>query len=101
MVASIRSRADIDPDVAVDYFDRIAANVICPGVEGAAATQVETGMVPVAREDLAADASTVEGKAHVWASVIERVDCGVDEEQDDCLPIEAQDELSACLELRH
>jgi len=59
MIASIRSGADVDPDVAVAYFDWIAAYVICPGVESAAATQVETSVVPVAREDLAADASTI------------------------------------------
>jgi hypothetical protein len=43
-----------------------------PEIEGRAAPQIETGMMPMAGEDPVFDAAAMEGKAHMRTPVIER-----------------------------
>ena len=62
----------VNPDYAVGYAYRIAADVVGEGIEGAAAGQIEPCVMPVAGEDAILDASPVQGKAHVRAPVVHR-----------------------------
>ena len=71
-VAGLRLR--VNPYLAVLDAHREAAHVVGEGVEGAAAGQVEAGVMPVAGQDAVADAAPVKGKAHVRTSVVNRVD---------------------------
>ena len=61
----------IDEYGVVDDRYRKRSNVVGEGVEGAAACEVETGVVPVAGEDAVFDGAAVEGEAHVGASVVD------------------------------
>ena len=63
----------VDPHLAVHHGHRKAAHVVGEGIEGAAAGEVEAGMVPVAGEDAVPDAAPVQGKAHVGTPVVHRV----------------------------
>src|SRR5260370_37972771 len=64
----------LDPDLLVAHLDRESRSVIRPQIEGAAAFEVETGVVPMAREDAVLDAAPVEREAHVRAPIVERKD---------------------------
>src|SRR5271165_4085675 len=64
----------LDPDLLVAHLDRESRGVIRPQIEGAAAFEVETGVVPMAREDAVLDAAPVEREAHVRAPIVERKD---------------------------
>ena len=67
-------RYGVDEDLAVPDLDRIGGHVVGEQVEGAAAGQVEAGVMPVAGEDAVLDGAAVKRKAHVRAAVIDRVD---------------------------
>ena len=45
----------VDPDVAAPHLERVAAHVVGEGVEGAARTELEAGVMPVADDDAVAD----------------------------------------------
>ncbi len=60
------------PHLAADDAHGAQRHVVGPEIEGRAATQIETGMVPVAGEDAVLDAAAMERKAHVRAAVVER-----------------------------
>ena len=62
------------PDLAVAHLDREGRRVVRPEIEGAAAFEVEAGVVPMAREDPVLDAAPVEREAHVRATVVEGKD---------------------------
>ena len=64
-------RSWVDPHPAVGDRDWEGPHVVGEGVEGAAAGEVEPGMMPVAGEDSVADGASVEGETHVGASVID------------------------------
>jgi hypothetical protein len=49
-------------------------NIVGPLIERSATGQVETGMVPMARQNALFDSSTVEWKTHVWTPVVHGVD---------------------------
>ena len=63
-------------------LDRAGRRVVRPQIEGAAAFEVEAGVVPVAGQDPVLDAAPVEREAHVGAAVVEREDAAavVDDE---------------------
>ena len=63
-----------DPDLAVAHLDRADRRVVRPQIEGAAAVEVEAGVVPVAGQDPVLDAAAIEREAHVRASVVEGKD---------------------------
>ena len=72
----------VDVHVAVTGLDGEGGDVVGEGVEGAAAGEVELGVVPVAGEDAVADGAAVEGEAHGGAAVVEGVEAAfvVDDE---------------------
>ena len=41
----------LHPDFAITQFDRELRYIVCPQIEGAAALEVESGMVPVTGQD--------------------------------------------------
>src|SRR5439155_27180510 len=63
---------DVHPDASVAHLDREAAQVVRPLVEGAAAAEVEPGVVPVAGQHAVTDAAAMEREAHVRAAVVHR-----------------------------
>ena len=62
-----------NPDPTCIDFHRIGWDIISPQIEGAAARQIETGMMPVARENPVLRGATVQGETHVWAAIIHGV----------------------------
>ena len=88
---------DRDP-VAVD-LDRVRADVVGPRVEGAAGTQVEAGVVPVARDEPALDGAAVQREPHVRAAVVEGVRVAVAPEHADRLGAGLPGEAAARLQL--
>ena len=67
-----RRRSGRHPDFALDDADCAQGHVVRPEIEGRAAPQIETGMMPMAGEDAILDAAAMERKAHVRAAVVER-----------------------------
>ncbi len=65
------AEAGLDPDVAVPQLDRAGRHVVRPWIEGAAACQVEAGVMPVAGQDAVLDAAAVEREAHMRAPIVE------------------------------
>src|SRR6478672_8627056 len=59
------------PDFALNDADRAQRHVVRPEIEGRAAPQIETGMMPMAGEDAILDAAAVQRKAHVRAAVVQ------------------------------
>ncbi len=60
------------PDLAVAHLDREGRRVVRPQIEGAAAFEVEAGVVPMAGEDAVLDAAPIERESHVRAPIVER-----------------------------
>ena len=55
-------------------LDRASRHVIGPEIEGAAAGEIEPGMMPVTGQDPICDAAALQREAHVRAPVVERED---------------------------
>src|SRR5258708_19152630 len=62
------------PDVAIAHLDRADRYVVSPQVEGAAAFEVEAGVMPMAGQDAGLDASSLKWGAHVRATNVEGED---------------------------
>ena len=62
------------PDLAVAQFNREDRYVIGPQIKGAAAFEIETGVVPMTGQDPVLDAAPLEREAHVWATIVEGED---------------------------
>ena len=59
------------PNLSVAYLDRADRYVVRPQVEGAAAFEIEAGMVPMTGQDSILKASALEREAHVRAAIVE------------------------------
>ena len=64
----------LDPDLAVTHLDRTGRNVVGPEIEGAAARQIEAGVMPVAGQDPIVDAAAFEWETHVRTTIIKGED---------------------------
>ena len=62
------------PDLAAAHLYRADWRVVRPQIEGAAAFEVEAGVVPMTGQDPVLDAAAVEREAHVRAPIVERKD---------------------------
>jgi hypothetical protein len=62
----------LHPDLPVAQLDRAGRHVVRPQVEGAAAFEIEAGVVPMTGQDAVGDAAAIERKAHVRATIVER-----------------------------
>src|SRR5262252_766041 len=62
------------PNVSIAYLDRANRYVVCPQVEGAAAFEIEAGVVPVTGQDSVLEAAAFEREAHVRATIVESED---------------------------
>src|SRR5262245_16807269 len=72
----------LHPDVAIAHFDRACRHVVRPQVEGAAAFEIEAGVVPMTGQDTVLDAAALEREPHVRATIVESEDASavVDDE---------------------
>src|SRR6478752_1848997 len=64
----------IHPNLSVVYLDRADRYVVRPQVEGAAAFEIEAGVVPMTGQDAVLDAAALERKTHVRATIVEGED---------------------------
>ena len=64
----------LHPDVAIAHLDRADRYVVRPQVEGAAAFEIEAGVVPMTGQDAVLDAAALEREAHVRATIVEGED---------------------------
>jgi hypothetical protein len=64
----------LHPDLAIANLDRTGWGVVGPQVEGAAAFEIETGVMPMAGQDPVLDAAPIERETDVRATVVERED---------------------------
>jgi hypothetical protein len=99
-VVAMRPRIDVDDAVLDD--GGIGLDVVGPGIERAAALQIEASMMPMAGQDAVGDASLVQREAHVWAAVVDGVDRLGDRrgENGDPVPSPGDDRHSAQLRPR-
>jgi hypothetical protein len=68
------TRSGLHPDFAIAHLDRKLRYVVRPKIEGAAAFQIEAGVVPMTGQDAVLDAAALKREAHVRASIVERED---------------------------
>ena len=59
------------------HLDRAGRHVVGPEIKGAAAGEIEPGMVPVTGQNAVRDAASLQREAHVRATVVEREDLSV------------------------
>ncbi len=64
----------LHPYVAIAHLHRARRHVVRPEVEGAAAFEIEAGVVPMTGQDAVLDAAALEWEAHVRATVVEGED---------------------------
>jgi hypothetical protein len=64
----------LHPDFAIAQFDREDWYVVRPQIEGAAAFEIEAGVVPMTGQDAVLDAAALEREAHVRTPIIEGED---------------------------
>jgi hypothetical protein len=64
----------LHPDFAVTQFDREDRYVVCPKIKGAAAFQIEAGVVPMTGQDAVLDAAPLQREAHMRATIVEGED---------------------------
>jgi hypothetical protein len=60
----------LHPDVAVAYLDRADRYIVRPQVEGTAAFEIETGVVPMTGQDAVFDAAAFKRETHVRATIV-------------------------------
>ena len=87
-----------DPQPAVPFFHREHGHVVGPGIEGAAARQFETGMMPMARQDAVVHGAPMERKAQVGAAVVHREDTSIMAQDQDRAARSLDDQMSIFLE---
>jgi hypothetical protein len=64
----------LHPDFAITQFDRELRYIVCPQIKGAAAFEIEAGVVPMASQDSVLDAAALQREAHVRAPIVEGED---------------------------
>ena len=62
------------PNLSVAYLDRADRYVVRPQVEGAAAFEIEAGVVPMTGQDSVVEAAALEWETHVRAAIVESKD---------------------------
>ena len=64
----------LHPDFAIAQFDREDRYVVRPKIKGAAAFEIEAGVVPMTGQDAILDAAALKREAHVRATIVEGED---------------------------
>jgi hypothetical protein len=84
-----------DPDFAITHLGGAGRHVVRPQIEGAAAREIEAGVVPVAGQGAVLDAAAIQGIAHMRAAIVERKDTifVVDDEYRTVWPVHDQPPL--------
>jgi hypothetical protein len=78
---TVLSRREIHPYLTLSNLDREYACLVSKLVEGSAALEVETGMMPVAGEDAVLEGAPVQGESHVGTAIVQSVHPTVMEEE--------------------
>ncbi len=65
------SERGFHPDLSITQFDRKGWYIVGPKIKGTAASEIETGVVPMAGQNAIVDAAPLERESHVRATVIE------------------------------
>ena len=68
------TKRGFNPDLAIAHLDRTNWRVVGPQIESAATFEVKAGVMPMTGQNAVLDAATLEWKAHVRATVVERED---------------------------
>ncbi len=68
------TECNLHPDFAVAYFDREDRYVVRPKIKGAAAFEIEAGVMPMTCQDAVLDGASLEWEAHVRATIVEGED---------------------------
>src|SRR5262249_3094059 len=89
----------LHPDVAIAHLDRADRYVVRPQVEGAAAFEIEAGVVPMTGQDAVLDAPALQREAHVWATIVEGEDASAVVDDEDRTMAAVHDEPPLRLQL--
>jgi hypothetical protein len=89
----------LHPDLAVAQLHRAGRNVVRPQIEGAAAFEIESGVVPVTGQDAVLDATAFERESHVRAAIVECEDAPTVIDDEDRTMVAVDDEAALRLEL--
>jgi hypothetical protein len=89
----------LHPDVAIAHLDRADRYVVRPQIEGAAAFEIEAGVVPMTGQDAVLDAAAFERKTHVRATVVEGENAPAVVDDEDRPMATVHNEPSLCLQL--
>jgi len=82
------------PHFAIAQFDREDRYVVRPQIEGAAAFEIEAGVVPMTGQDAILDAAALKREAHVRTPIIEGEDAPVVIDDKDRTVIAVQNKAS-------
>jgi hypothetical protein len=89
----------LHPEVAITHLDREDRDVVCPKVKGAAAFEIEAGVVPMTGQDPVLDAAALQREAHVRATIVDGEDAPAIVDHKDRTMGAVQNEPPLCLEL--
>ena len=64
----------LHPDFAIAHLHRAHRYVVRPQIEGAAAFEIESGVMPMTGQDAVIEAAALEREAHVRAAIVESED---------------------------
>jgi hypothetical protein len=87
------------PHFAIAQFDGEGRHVVGPKVKGAAAFEIEAGVMPMTGQDAVFDAAQLERKTHVWAPIVEGENAAAIVDDQDRTMDAVQNEPALCLEL--
>ena len=79
-------------------FDREDRYVVGPQIKGAAAFEIEPGVVPMTGQDAVLDAASLERKTHVRATIVEGEDTPAVVDNKDRTMAAVQNEPALCLQ---
>src|SRR5262249_5737887 len=89
----------LHPDVAIAHLDSADQYAVRPQIEGAAAFQIEAGVVPMTGQDAVLDAAALERKTHVRATIVEGEDAPAVVDDEDRPMATVHNEPALCLQL--
>jgi hypothetical protein len=87
----IHPRRGINPDLTPLHTDGEGPDIIGPGVEGTATRKIKASVVPVTGQDPVVERAAVQGKPHVRASIVNRVDGALVQEQGNSVSFHLED----------
>jgi hypothetical protein len=87
------------PHFAIAQFDWEDRYVVCPKIKGAAAFEIEAGVMPMTRQDAILDGASLEWEAHVRTTIVESEDAAAIVDDKDWTMTAAKNEAAFRLQL--